>query len=88
VTTEGAYVVRWMIVAGEPDAHCVTPENGGRRGWRPLCQQSDMASDALLREARDAEDTFCGTCRQVFASRIRHAVARRRRLAQKGEEQR
>jgi hypothetical protein len=78
---EPASTVRWMIVAGEPDAHCVTDENAGRRGWRPLCQQSDVASDVLLREARDGTDSFCGTCRDVYGSRVRMAIAKAKRNA-------
>jgi hypothetical protein len=81
VSAEPAYTVRWMVVAGEPDAHCVTDENAGRRGWRPLCQQSDMASDVLLREAREGSDSFCGTCRDVLGSRVRMAIAKRKHSA-------
>ena len=65
--------VRWLMVLGETIAHAIVAETASTRGWRPLCQQSDISS-VLMRDARDGLDTFCSTCRTVYASRIRMAL--------------
>jgi hypothetical protein len=73
--------VKWMRVLHDPLAHAVTNEDGAR-GWRPLCQQSDMASGLLLREANDRDDAYCDTCRMVYGSRVRMAIQRRKRSSE------
>jgi len=73
----GVSGVRWLIVNGEPVAHAIASDDPSSRGWRPLCQQSDIGN-LLLRDARDGIDEFCGSCRTVYGSRMRRQQRRRR----------
>lgn len=71
---------KWFVILHEHRAHAIVAEPSSSRGWRPLCQDSDLATDILLREIND-RDALCANCRMVYGARLRAKIAKRRRLA-------
>lgn len=69
----------WYMVSGSRKAHLLVTDPATMKLWRPLCQDSDVASSEVRRKASNS-DELCSTCRYVLSTLVQIAVRKRRLL--------